>query len=212
MAEQFPESEEFVRLRETILSCQRCSLRQSAHGVVFGEGDSRNPQLVFIGEGPGAEEDRLLRPFVGPAGQLLDKMLHAAGFERFHGVYILNVVKCRPPHNRTPTVDERRACWPHLTSQLRYLSPRIVVLLGATAVQTLLGISSLSAARGRWHERGGVFFLATYHPAALLRNPAWKTEAWADMKMVVDKYREYVNPHHDSPFYPLADERSDEPG
>ena len=201
MSEQFPGNEEFRRLREDILSCRRCSLRQDANGVVFGEGDSHNPPLVFIGEGPGQEEDRLLRPFVGPAGRLLDKMLYAAGFDRFHGVYILNVVKCRPPLNRTPTQDERRTCWPHLKTQLRYLSPRIVVLLGATAVETLLGISSLSAARGRWHERGGVFFLATYHPAALLRNPTWKVKAWEDLKMMVDKYRECVNPRHASPFY-----------
>ncbi|OLZ12184.1 uracil-DNA glycosylase [Sulfobacillus thermosulfidooxidans] len=206
MADEWTEDEEFRRLREKILQCHRCDLRTAAHGVVFGEGDSHHPPLVFIGEGPGAEEDRLLRPFVGPAGQLLDKMLQAGGFDRFHGVYILNVVKCRPPHNRTPTREERLACWPNLSAQLRYLSPRIVVLLGSTAVQTLLGIASLSAARGRWFERGGVFFRATFHPAALLRNPKWKVLAWEDMKVIIDKYRECINPEHYSPFYPLPGE------
>ncbi len=203
MPKSLPDDEEFRRLRSYIEDCHRCELRTQARGVVFGEGDSHHPALVFIGEGPGAEEDRQLRPFVGPAGQLLDKMLHASGFSRFDGIYILNVVKCRPPGNRTPTVDERRSCWPHLAAQLRYLSPRIVILLGSTAVHTLLGLPSLREARGRWYQRGGVLFRATFHPAALLRNPQWKSFAWEDMKMVVDKYRECVNPAHESPFYPL---------
>lgn len=173
-------------LRLQMEPCHQCGLRDQAHGVVFGEGDPQ-ADIVLIGEGPGREEDRLLRPFVGAAGQLLDKMLAAIEMDRFHGIYILNVVKCRPPQNRVPTPAERKACWPHLAAQLRILSPQVVVLLGTTAVQTLLGISRLSEARGRWHERGGVWFRATYHPAALLRNPHWKEGAWQDLQEVQAK-------------------------
>jgi DNA polymerase len=186
--QDIPRAMALQTLNTGILQCQRCALRAEAHGVVVGEGDP-NATVVFIGEGPGREEDRLLRPFVGPAGQLLDKMLEATGFTRFQGCYILNVVKCRPPNNRTPTPEERMACWPNLRDQLRVLSPHIVVLLGATAVQTLLGLATLRQARGRWHERGGVWFRATYHPAALLRNPEWKTGAWEDLQAVREKYR-----------------------
>lgn len=176
-------------LRRQVEQCHRCGLRDQAHGVVFGEGDPV-ARIVFVGEGPGQEEDRLLRPFVGRAGQLLDKMLAAGGLDRLHGVYIVNVVKCRPPNNRTPTLDERKACWPNLSAQLRILSPNIVVLLGATAVRTLLGISRVSQARGQWYERGGVWFRATFHPAALLRNPSWKAGAWEDLQAVIAKSQE----------------------
>ncbi len=179
-------------LNEEIRQCGRCALRAGAQGVVVGEG-AAGARIVFIGEGPGQEEDRLLRPFVGPAGRLLDRMLEAAGFNRLRECYILNTVKCRPPGNRAPTPEERLACWPNLRSQLRLLAPRIVVLLGATAVHTLLGKSTLSQARGRWHERGGVLFRATYHPAALLRNPEWKVGAWEDFQAIRDRYHEEFN-------------------
>ncbi|MBX5467745.1 MAG: uracil-DNA glycosylase [Firmicutes bacterium] len=184
--------------------CRRCELRAGAHGVVFGEG-SPAARVVFCGEGPGAEEDRLLRPFVGAAGRLLDQMLAAMGFERFRDVYILNVVKCRPPQNRIPTEEEREQCRPNLLAQLRIINPVIIVLLGATAVQTLIDPAArITRVRGQWFERDGRWLMPTYHPAALLRNPAWKREAWEDLKRVLDKYRELVDPGHDTPYYPLA--------
>ncbi|MGE5673137.1 MAG: uracil-DNA glycosylase [Mycobacterium leprae] len=189
-------------LGQAVTGCQNCSLRAGCHGVVFGEG---NPQarLVLCGEGPGQEEDRLLRPFVGAAGQLLDKILAASGFERFQHTYILNVVKCRPPGNRIPLPEEREACRPNLTAQLRILQPAIVVLLGATALQTLIDPNArITRMRGTWIERDGVWYMPTYHPAALLRDANLKKAAWADFKQVIDKYRELVDPAHQSPHYP----------
>ncbi|OAT80241.1 uracil-DNA glycosylase [Desulfotomaculum copahuensis] len=186
-------------LEEKVKTCRRCGLRAGCRGVVFGEG---NPaaRLVFCGEGPGADEDRLGRPFVGRAGQLLDKMLAACGFQRFEHVYILNAVKCRPPGNRIPTDEERAACRLNLDAQLRLLKPVIMVLLGATALQAVLDPKGrITKDRGRWVERNGVLIMPTYHPAALLRNPNLKRDTWADLKQVVVKYRELVDPGHCSP-------------
>lgn len=189
------------QIRPIIEGCHRCGLRDGAHGVVFGEG-SPGAHVVFIGEGPGAEEDRLLRPFVGRAGKLLDKMLEAMGFSRTKDVYILNIVKCRPPGNRAPTDQERMACLPNLSAQLQLLNPAIVVLLGGTAVQTLIDPSArISKMRGQWIERDGQWWIPIYHPAALLRNPGWKRETWQDLKQIMDKYRELVDPYHSSPYY-----------
>lgn len=186
-------------LARRVRGCSRCPLRQGASRVVFGEG---NPQarLVLCGEGPGADEDRLGRPFVGRAGQLLDKILAACGFERFTHVYILNTVKCRPPGNRIPTPQERQACRPNLDAQLRILKPQILVLLGATALQEILGADRrITRDRGKWVQMGGVWIMPTYHPAALLRNPALKRDTWEDFKQVVYKYRELIDPQHYSP-------------
>lgn len=190
------------QLRQVVLGCEACGLRSGCRGVVFGEG-SPTARLVLCGEGPGQEEDRLLRPFVGAAGQLLDKILAASGFERFTHTYILNAVKCRPPGNRTPTEEERAACMPNLQAQLRILQPKIVVLMGATALQALIDPNArITRMRGQWIERGGVWYMPTYHPAALLRNPALKKDAWHDFKLVIDKYRELLDEHHHSPHYP----------
>ncbi|MDA8193148.1 MAG: uracil-DNA glycosylase [Thermaerobacter sp.] len=189
-------------LRPAVEQCHQCRLRDTAHGVVFGEG---NPaaRIVFIGEGPGAEEDRLLRPFVGRAGRLLDQMLAAMGLDRERNAYILNIVKCRPPGNRTPAEDERSACLPNLDAQLRILAPAIVVLLGSTAVQTLVDPAArITKVRGQWVQQGARWMMPTYHPAALLRNPGWKRDAWDDLKRIIDKYRELVDPAHYSPHYP----------
>ncbi|MCL5116742.1 MAG: uracil-DNA glycosylase [Firmicutes bacterium] len=191
-----------IELESSVKSCHRCGLRDSAAHVVFGEGFSE-ARLVFIGEGPGAEEDRLGRPFVGAAGQLLDRMLAAMGMDREHHAYILNVVKCRPPGNRTPEPSETASCRPHLEGQLSILDPAIVVLLGATAVKSLINPGMrITRVRGQWIQKDGRWWMPTYHPAALLRNPAWKRDAWSDLKQVIDKYRTLVDPSHDSPHYP----------
>jgi uracil-DNA glycosylase family 4 len=188
-------------IRPGVLACHACGLRANARQVVFGEGGP-DARLVLIGEGPGAEEDRLGRPFVGAAGQLLDKMIAAMGMERFRHTYILNIVKCRPPNNRVPTPEEILACAPHLERQLEILDPVIVVLLGNTAVKALIDPAArITRIRGQWIERAGRWWMPTYHPAALLRNPAWKRDAWADLKQVLDKYRQLVDATHVSAYY-----------
>lgn len=189
------------QLRAAVQGCRACGLRAGCSGVVFGEGCS-DAHLVCCGEGPGAEEDRLLRPFVGAAGQLLDKILAASGFGRTRNAYILNVVKCRPPGNRVPEPGERAACRPNLDAQLRIIKPQIVVLLGATALQTLINPDArITRLRGQWLQKDGVWYMPTYHPAALLRDPSKKKETWHDFKLVIDKYRELVDPGHVSPHY-----------
>ncbi|GAB6877528.1 uracil-DNA glycosylase [Thermaerobacter litoralis] len=191
-------------LEQVVKGCTACGLRAGCRGVVFGDG---NPaaRLMLIGEGPGADEDRLGRPFVGRAGQLLDRILAACGFDRQKHVYIANVVKCRPPGNRTPTPEERAACLPNLRAQMRLVRPAIVVLLGATALQALIDPTArITRARGQWIYRDGVWYMPTYHPAALLRNPGLKRDCWHDFKKVIDKYRELVDPDHVAPHYPPA--------
>ncbi|HEY8393465.1 MAG TPA: uracil-DNA glycosylase [Thermaerobacter sp.] len=191
-------------LERVVKGCTRCRLRAGCRGVVFGDGNPR-ARVMLIGEGPGADEDRLGRPFVGRAGQLLDRILAACGFERQRHVYIANIVKCRPPGNRTPTPDERAACLPNLRAQMRLVNPVIVVLLGSTALQALIDPAArITRARGRWIQRDGVWYMPTYHPAALLRNPSLKREAWHDFKLVIDKYRELVDPNHYTPHHPPA--------
>lgn len=165
--------------------CTRCGLRAGCRGVVFGEGDA-HARLCLIGEGPGRTEDELGRPFVGRAGELLDKILAAAGFRR-EAVYISNVVLCRPPDNRTPADEEMAACRPYLKRRLELIDPDIVVLLGATPLRALLGDKvRISQERGRWHRLDGRWVLPTYHPAYLLRNPSRKGEVWEDFQMVRD--------------------------
>ena len=191
-----------AKLKAEVTGCQACNLRKSATQVVFGEG-SPEARLVFVGEGPGAEEDRTGRPFVGAAGQLLDKMIGAMGMTRFADTYILNVVKCRPPGNRAPVPEEAQICQQHLERQFAILDPVIVVLLGATALRTLIDPTGrITQARGHWVHRDDRWFMPTFHPAALLRNPQYKIKAWGDLKLVIDKYRELVEPDHDSLYYP----------
>ena len=176
-------------LREMALGCRRCALRDGCSGVVFGEG---NPKalLMLIGEGPGADEDRLGRPFVGKAGQLLDKILEAAGLNRWEHTYIANVVKCRPPHNRVPQPEEAEACIPWLWRQIELVSPRIIVLLGSTALTNLVDpAASITRMRGQWlTSRSGIKIMPTYHPAALLRDPSKKRPVWEDFQKVRDEY------------------------
>jgi uracil-DNA glycosylase family 4 len=180
-------------LGEFARGCNRCRLRAGCRGVVFGEGDP-HARLCLIGEGPGAVEDELGRPFVGPAGELLDRILEAAGFARDE-VYISNVVLCRPPGNRVPEDDEIAACRPYLRRRLELMNPGIVVLLGATPLRALVDSrAKITQERGRWYRLDGRWVLPTYHPAFLLRNPAKKREVWEDFQMVRELYRRLYGP------------------
>jgi uracil-DNA glycosylase family 4 len=173
----------------SLAGCDRCRLSEQRKTVVFGEGDS-DARVMFIGEGPGAEEDRTGRPFVGQAGQLLDRMILAMGFAR-HETYIANVVKCRPPGNRDPKDDEMAACAGFLDRQIELIRPDVIVALGRFAATRLTGTDKpLGALRGRWSQYKGVPLLATYHPAYLLRTPADKRKVWQDLKLVMAKLAE----------------------
>ena len=170
-------------------TCTRCRLAEGRRTVVFGMG-SPDADLMFIGEGPGAQEDRQGLPFVGPAGELLSKIIQAIEMRR-EDVYIANVVKCRPPGNRDPQPDEVAACRGWLQEQIETVRPRVIVMLGRVAAQTLLGSDeSLGRMRGRWHKVGGIDARATYHPAALLRSASFKRPTWEDMQVVRDRLRE----------------------
>lgn len=176
-------------LRAEIGDCKRCKLCHERTNIVFGVGNV-NASLVFVGEGPGAEEDKQGEPFVGRAGQLLTKMINAMGFAR-EDVYICNVVKCRPPMNRDPEPDEIASCEPFLKKQLDAIKPKIIVGLGRYACQTLLkSTTPMSKLRGRFHDYEGILFMPTFHPAYLLRNPPAKKEVWEDLQLVMAKLKE----------------------
>jgi uracil-DNA glycosylase len=173
-----------LKIREDLGECTRCKLHRTRNKIVFGDG-SPQAQLVFVGEGPGADEDAQGLPFVGRAGKLLTQMIEAMGLQR-RDVYICNVVKCRPPGNRQPEKDEVDACSPFLYRQLDSIKPKVIVCLGATAFQTLLQTNrSISHFRGEWMDYRGYKMLATYHPAYLLRNPAAKADVWKDLQKVM---------------------------
>lgn len=168
-------------LRAAALGCPRCRLAQTRQHVVFGEGPDR-ADLLIVGEAPGADEDRTGRPFVGRAGKMLNLLLAAVGFSR-ENVYICNVLKCRPPENRNPLPEEVEACSPYLLRQAELVQPRAVLACGTFAAQTLLGTTtSIGKLRGGRHQFAGVPLVATYHPAALLRNAAWVRLAWQDVQ------------------------------
>jgi DNA polymerase len=172
-------------IREDIGDCTRCKLHKLGRKqIVFGVGDPR-AELMFVGEGPGADEDEQGEPFVGRAGQLLNNMIKAMGIER-KDVYIANVVKCRPPANRTPERDECETCIQFLLRQIAVIQPKVIVALGAVAAKNLLAIQApMSELRGRWYEFRGSKLAVTYHPAFLLRDPRQKGEAWKDLQMVM---------------------------
>jgi DNA polymerase len=171
-------------VRAELGDCHRCALGGRRERLVWGAG-SPTADLVFVGEAPGQEEDRQGEPFVGPAGQLLTKMLGAMGLDRGE-VYICNILKCRPPGNRDPEPEEVAACEPFLKRQLEAIKPRIIVALGRSAAQCLLrSTAPIGALRGQWHEYQGIRLMPTYHPAALLRNEALKRPAWDDLKLVM---------------------------
>jgi len=166
-----------------LVDCKRCRLCQGRSTIVFGSGNPR-PSLVFIGEGPGKEEDQQGLPFVGRAGQLLTKMIQSIQLQR-NDVYICNVVKCRPPENRIPSEDEVATCSPFLFRQLSVLRPKLICCLGLTATQTILKVKgSLGRLRNKIHTFQDIQVIATYHPAYLLRNPSAKKEAWEDLKKI----------------------------
>lgn len=172
-------------IREDLGDCTRCPLhKQGRKQIVFGVG---NPQadLMFIGEAPGADEDQQGEPFVGRAGQLLNNMIKAMGIRR-EDVYIANIIKCRPPGNRTPERDECETCSPFLMRQIAAIKPKVIVALGAVAAKTLLAINApMSELRGRWFDFRGTKLAVTYHPAFLLRDPRQKKETWKDLQMVM---------------------------
>jgi DNA polymerase len=172
-------------IREEIGDCKRCPLAFAGrHTIVFGEGDP-STRVMFVGEGPGADEDMQGRPFVGRAGQLLNNMINAMGLQR-EEVYIANIVKCRPPQNRTPEPVEANTCSQFLFEQIDVIRPEILVALGSTAATYLLGgKASLSSLRGRLHQARGSKLIVTYHPAYLLRDPRQKKEAWADLQIAM---------------------------
>ncbi|PKM88049.1 MAG: uracil-DNA glycosylase [Firmicutes bacterium HGW-Firmicutes-12] len=183
-------------LQDKVLNCRACQLRQTCNQVVFGEGDP-DANIMLIGEGPGEEEDKKGRPFVGRAGKLLDSILAENGFDRFEDVYIANIVKCRPPRNRIPTPEERGNCLLHLYKQIEIIQPEIIILLGATALQGLIDpLAKITKQRGKWLSWRGIWVMPTYHPAALLRNPRLKQPASEDFKMVFEKYRELIDTKH----------------
>ena len=164
--------------------CTRCKLHKGRHKIVFGDGNPK-AQLVFIGEGPGADEDEQGLPFVGRAGKLLTQMIEAMGLQR-KDVYICNVVKCRPPQNRAPEPDEVETCSPYLIRQIDAINPKVLVCLGAVSAKTLLQTTrGITQFRGQWQEWRGRKLMATYHPAYLLRNPAAKGEVWKDLQKVM---------------------------
>jgi uracil-DNA glycosylase len=171
-------------IREDIGDCTRCRLHKGRTNLVFGVGNV-NADLMFIGEGPGADEDAQGEPFVGRAGQLLNNMISAMGLKR-EDVYIANVVKCRPPSNRTPEKDECDTCSPFLMRQIDVIKPKVIVALGAVAAKNLLAVSdSMANLRGRWYDFRNSKLVVTYHPAYLLRDPRQKKEAWKDLQMVM---------------------------
>ncbi len=173
---------------ERVRQCRDCPLCEGRTNTVFGVGDPC-ARLMFVGEGPGYDEDRLAEPFVGKAGQLLDKMIAAMGLDRSR-VYIANIVKCRPPGNRTPEAGEMATCFPYLREQIEIVQPEVLCTLGNTPARALLQTTTpISRLRGRFQEYAGVPVMPTFHPAYLLRNEAAKAKVWDDLKMIMGRLK-----------------------
>jgi uracil-DNA glycosylase len=176
-------------IRAGLGECKRCKLHQTRKTIVFGEGNSK-AKLMFIGEGPGFDEDVQGRPFVGRAGQLLTKIIESIKLKR-EDVYIANIIKCRPPQNRNPQPDEIEACHGFVLAQVEAIKPKIICALGTFAAQTLLQTDAkISSLRGKFHDVKGIKVMPTYHPAFLLRNPERKKDVWEDMKKIAEELKE----------------------
>ena len=179
-------------LEKSIYNCQKCQLCKQRKNIVFGEGNQQ-ADLMFIGEGPGADEDVQGLPFVGKAGQLMNKAFQALGIKR-EEVYITNIVKCRPPANRVPEEQEATACLDYLRNQVILVKPKVIVLLGSTALKNILGKElGITSSRGKWIEKKGIYYMPTWHPAALLRDENKKIEFWKDLKQVVEFFKNTPN-------------------
>ena len=179
-----PNRRSLAQIRAELGDCQRCKLCSTRRSIVFGVGDP-GASLMFVGEAPGEQEDKRGEPFVGPAGELLDRMIIAMGWTR-QTVYIANTTKCRPPNNRNPQADELAQCMPFLNAQIESIGPRIIVAMGRPAANQLLERDvPISALRGKFHDRRGVKVMPTFHPAYLLREPDRKRDTWADLKLVM---------------------------
>lgn len=187
-------------LEKEVVECAKCSLFNTRKKVVFGEGNP-DAEIFFVAEGPGHEEDLQGKPFVGKSGKLLDKIFAACGFTREQHIYISNIVKCHPPGNRAPSTLEQTTCLPYLIKQIELVDPKIIVLLGATALKGLINPNlKITKIRGVWIEWNNRLIMPVYHPSALLRDPSLKRDTWEDFKSVVLKYRELVNPDHYSKY------------
>ncbi len=179
--------DDLADLEQYCLQCRRCGLRDNARGVVFGDGlpDAR---LMFVGEAPGAEEDRLGKPFVGAAGQLLEKIMGSVGLQR-SDVFITNIAKCRPPGNRLPKREEAETCFSYLVRQIELIQPRLIVCLGGLSTQYLVHKDArVTVVRGTVFEKGGIKIVPTFHPAALLRDPNKKKPVWEDFKKIKELF------------------------
>lgn len=180
--------ETWEELERSIENCNKCDLCQGRNHIVFGCGN-KNADIMFIGEGPGADEDAQGQPFVGKAGQLMNKAFEALEINR-EDVYIANIVKCRPPQNRVPTKEEANVCMDYLRNQVMLVKPEIIVLLGSTALKNILGYDhKITAERGTWIEQKGIWYMPTFHPAALLRDDTKKIDFWRDLKLVKEKLK-----------------------
>ena len=185
-------------LKADVLGCKKCELSETRNHVIFGEGNV-SAKILIIDEAPGKDEDIQGRPFVGKSGQLLDKILSACGFTREEHVFISNIVKCRPPDNRVPTRFEADACISWLRKQIELIDPKILILLGATALKHMAGPEHrITRERGKWLSLQGRLAMPVFHPAALLRDPRLKRDTWEDYKKIVFKYRELVDSNHHS--------------
>ncbi len=192
-------AEALERIASAVLECRKCPLAQGRTNAVPGEG-AKNAIVMVIGEGPGADEDRLGRPFVGKSGQLLDKMLISISLSREKNAYIANIVKCRPPGNRDPLPEEASACLPFLREQIEAVRPKAILAVGRIAAKTLLNTEEgINRLRGRFFDYCGIPLMATYHPSALLRNESLKRPAWEDLKAFRERIR-LLAPNYEEEF------------
>lgn len=180
--------QELEEIEEVVKKCSKCDLCKFRNNTVFGTGN-KNAEIMFIGEGPGADEDREGIPFVGKAGKLMNQAFIGLGISR-DDVYIANIVKCRPPQNRTPLKEEVESCLDYLRNQVMLVKPKIIVLLGNTALKNILGEQyGITSSRGKWIEKKGIKYMPTFHPAALLRDENKKIDFWNDLKLVIDEQK-----------------------